>query len=331
MRVAVSVFVAGLGLASAAHAEQPYWICVDAQFNKSVQDHPCAYAPEAAPSGPVSVAPATEEKAAAPAKAAPRPKSAELDSTVWWTRQFARAQRAFEDRGGFEALWRNPWLHYGAGLLVLLLIARWWFREGLPRLRARRREREAGAQPDAYKQAFGQRLQAKPAAAPAPRLPEVQPARPTRWTPELLRTLTNAQFTQLCLRLWQLRGLRAEREPGGQGDAVILLRHPARSDILHGVVLAVTRRDEALGPGAVRELLGLMSHHGCAYGALMTPGEFNTEARNFVHGRSMELKGWMTLMTELDALPDDTRAALLVEVLSAARLATDAPREMLSS
>lgn len=319
--------------ATGALAQQPYWICVDSQFKKSVQDHPCAYAPEAPPSGPVTVAPGVVEEplVAAEKKPSAKPRTSELDASDWWTQQYTRGLKAIEQRGGVEGLLRNPWLYFGLGAITLLWMLRWAWVSGLPRLRARRLEREASAQPDAYRQAFGQRLQtvANPA-APAPRLPELQPAQPTRWTPELLRTLAPDQFTHLCLRLWQMRGLRAERETGGgAGDAVILLRHPARSEGLHGVVLSIQRRDGALEPSVVRELIGLMTEQACDYGALMTPGEFSPEARNAVRGRSIELKGWMTLMTELEALPDDTRAALLGEVLARPRSTAGPAQEML--
>lgn len=333
LRGLLSVVLVGLLPATAAVAEQPYWICVDAQFNKSVQDQPCAYAPEAPPSGPVTVAPGAVEEplAAVDKKPSAKPRTSELDAMAWWQQQYGRGVKAIEQRGGVEGLLRNPWLYFGLGAIALLWVLRWAWVSGLPRLRARRLEREASAQPDAYRSALlSQSLQAaaKPAESAA-RLLEQQPAQPTRWTPELLRTLGPEQFTQLCLRLWQTRGLRAEREPGSVGDTVILLRHPARSEGLHGVVLSIQRRDGALGPSVVRELIGLMSEHACDYGALMTPGEFSTEARNAVRGRSIELKGWMTLMTELEALPDDARAALLGEVLAQARSTAGPAQEML--
>lgn len=334
LRGILFVVIVGVLPTMRAVAEQPYWICVDSQFKKSVQDQPCAYAPEAPPSGPVTVAPgAVEEPLAVDKKPSAKPRTSELDAMAWWQQQYTRGVKAIEKRGGIEGLLRSPWLHFGLGAIVLLWMLRWASVSGLPLLRARRLEREASAQPDAYRSALlSQSLQAaaKPAEAAA-RLLELQPAPPTRWTPELLRTLAPEQFTHLCLRLWQMRGLRAEREPGSVGDTVILLRHPARSEGLHGVVLSIQRRDGALGPSVVRELVGLMSEHACDYGALMTPGEFSTEARNAVRGRSIELKGWMTLMTELEALPDDARAALLGEVLARACSTAGPAQEMLRS
>lgn len=323
MRAAFLLLLAGLMPAMLARADQPFWICVDAQFNKTVQDTPCAYAPEAPPSGSAAAVVPERAQGSVPAVRTPpsasrsKSKSAEFDPGDWWQHQWKRAQKLIEDRGGFGALLRNPWVYAAAGLIVLLLTLRWASRELLPRWRERRREREASAQPDAYRHAHGQdpRSKKKQPAAASP--PDLAPERPTRWTHEVLRSLSAPQFAQLCSRLWQLRGLQVEPD-GREGDALLLRRAVGTRD-LHGVVLIRGAGTEPLGSRAVRELLGLMSHHGCDYGVLMTSGEFNTEARNFVRGKSMELKGWMTLMTELDALADAPRTALLAEIFGGER------------
>lgn len=302
-----------VGMISPARADQPYWVCVDESGAKTVQDQACAYAPDAPPSGRAVVPrPATQDGRRVGVPAQERG----MDVGAYWRRTLGRLFGLPD--AAMSAQSRRS-LYIGLGVVGLVVLGGLLWRELRRLARQRGIERAARAEPDHYQAAFSEivheaELQVAKVAETAPPPPEV----PTRWTPTVLRELTPAQFGALCLRLWQMRGMRAESSPGKRlGDTIIVLRHPAQAEQIHGVVLCRARRAEMLGWDAAQDVSDLMQLRGCAYGALMSPGDFDLGARDYVRGRQIELKGALTLMAELDALTDDRRTFLLRHVIMA--------------
>ena len=295
------LLLAGL---SPVGAEQPYWICVDAGGIRTVQDVACADAPDAPASGH------TAGRRSPNAGVAPR--AVEMDSGAWWLERVSGAAVRVSNPEEWRRVIRNPWTHAVVGVLVLILIVVWMARKLLAALHRRRLQSDGLAQPDFYRHAL-QNITVEPSASVPRAALRTKGVAPTQWTPEVLRLLGPVAFGELALSLWRARGIGAELDVA---DAqVILLRKPAKPDELHGIAFCRTSAEELKGAGAVRELFGLMQHHGCTYGALMTPGEFDMDAREFVRGKAMELKGATTLMIEIEALPEADRATLLDRVL----------------
>lgn len=308
MRAALALLL--LCASASAAAQQAYWICRDEAGRKQIQDKACAEAPNAPPTGVAhGVMSVPALKSAAPDPREGREATSESDTGAWWSHQFARGRAALESAIAPGGLLRHPWLHIGVGLLALLWIGVWAGRRLRDRLRTRRLEQAASAQPDPYRRALRDIVVTPAASAPRAQAMSLEPAVPTHWSAAVLRALDPAAFTLLARRLWQVRGLRVD----DASDQPLLLRHPANPQQLHGVALC--RGGGTQGVAAVRELFGLMQHHGCEYGAVMSSGEFDVEARDFVRGKHIELKGWSTLMTEIEALSDEQRASLLAEVV----------------
>lgn len=310
----VLAVLAGMTAAAGTRADSPYWVCVDESGRKSVQDEACSYAPDAPPSGR-TVVPRPQEKGER--KVGPPVRERGMDVGAYWSRSL---RKLF---GVSDVLPRRS-IYIGLGVLGTAVLGALLWRELRRMLRQRRIERAGRAEPDRYKAAFGgmvheAEVQAAKVAEAAPPKAEV----PTRWTPTVLRDLTPIQFGALCQRLWLARGMRAESSPGKRlGDTIILLRHPAQVGQLHGVVLCRTRHAGMLGWDAAQDVSDLMQLRGCEYGALMSPGEFDLAARDYVRGKQIELKGMVTLMAELDALTDERRAYLLRYVITADAAAT---------
>lgn len=294
-----------------AVAQQPYWICVDDQGRRTVQDAACREAPDAPPTGvarPALSVPAVGGSPAAPAKAASAPARRDVDPETWWAVQFQRWAGPLAEPDAWKRGALHPALHIGLGVVAVLLLGAWLLRRVLPRLRRQRELQAAQSQPDPYRQAV-QNLTVEPSpTAPRSAALSVEDDRPLTWTPERIERLRPEAFARLCLRLCQLRGHRAQ----AVSEDVILLRQASAPEVLHGVVLC---RSADAGPGAVRELFGLMQHHGCPYGAVMSAADFGIQAREFARGKNVELKGRTTLMTEIEALGDAQRSTLLAEVL----------------
>lgn len=307
------------------HAEGlPYWVCTDSDGAPLVQDKPCADAPNAPPAGFV-------EPGAGEARGDPQSAPAtDLTSWPYWRYQLSRAldqTQALIQRGRespqVQQFIHDPrlWLGFGAFLLLLLVF---WLIRGMWRacydwwdLRRARR-----AMQGSYEKA-----NAAPAAE-TPEKPDAESAKVSpalnspkagarlnsdRFSPELLAELDHQQFAELCLRLWRMQGLRAAFDPGEKISdyATILMQKPAAPKKPYGVCLCVPRDEEGLGASVVTELLSVMKERHCSYGSIMTAGEFTMEARDQARGKTLELKGAITLMIEIEGLTDRQRRALL--------------------
>ena len=287
-----------------AQNERPFWVCLDLQQRKNIQVEPCDYAPDEPASGSRPIQRPREQD--------PQPRSrvtrAEpINAMEYWPRLLRTLDRQYELR---EILWTVP-----AKLLYALFIA---FVAGLylwkrmwPRIQRRRLYDAAKATRDPSKSAMEDFLRRRVAAG-EDTLMLTSDQRPLHWTPELLRSLPLERFTYLCQRLWQLRGLDARIVPipDRREDSLIILRHPAAPDRDYGVAWCRARMRESVGPGLVNDLRLEMDARGCDYGALMCASDLNIGARDAVRGTSIELKGVVTLMIEIDALADHDRASL---------------------
>lgn len=323
--------LAALLAGSVQAAGLPYWVCVDGKGQQRVQDQACADAPYAPPAGhvPMPGEPESGDEAATQA-------DAELDTLAFWKHRGAQAwqwvlelRRDLRQSERFQAAIRSPWLWGGLAVLVLVFVLIRLLRVALDRFREWRfmrgeRQRARSRPKAAVEPVVAADADRRPAPAPeTARASAVQVAERSaadRFSPELLRKLSREQFNEFCLRLWRMQGLRAANDPGTRlsDHPVVLLQKPAAPKKPHGVALCIAAPKGALGAEVVDELLSLMKVRGCPYGAVMTPGEFTMEARDRVRGRSIELKGSITLMIEVEALADRQRRGLLDAVTAIA-------------
>ncbi len=328
-------------------AELPYWICTTESGSRAVQDQPCANDPDAPPNGQI----ADENE---PEKQRPEASRDEVtaDPLGIWRNQWRRFVEKLDRVGaGLEGKvpslaplvdsLKRPWLWLGlCALIALWLLVRlsrrllWSFRNW----RYRRR-------PSAWTEHYAQRpVESKSVRADistgkkARKVPSVEQAvsvtaeieapavvgdsasilGPDRFSPALLQGLEAAQFGEMCVRLWRMRGLRAAYDPDKDlsKHTLILLQRPAEPRKPYGIAMCMCSPKDALGAETVNELIRLMKLRRCEYGAIMTPGEFSAEARDQVRGKNIELKGSITLMIELESLSDRQRKNLLAVVTS---------------
>ncbi len=328
-------------------AELPYWICTSESGSRAVQDHPCANDPDAPPTGQV-----TEDKESEKERpAASRDETTADPLGIWknqWRRFVDKLDRAGAGLAGkmpslaplIDSL-KRPWLWLGLCALIALWLLVRLSRRLLWAYRSWRYRRRPSAWTDHYAQ---RPLESKPRRAStsaekkvrkAPSVEQTVPAvaeieapavvgdsasilGPDRFTPALLQKFETAQFGEMCVRLWRMRGLRAAYDPDKDlsKHTLILLQRPAEPRKPYGIAMCICNPKDALGAETVNELIRLMKLRRCEYGAIMTPGEFSAEARDQVRGKNIELKGSITLMIELEALSDRQRKNLLAVVTS---------------
>ena len=288
----------------AAQDQRPFWVCLDPQQRKNIQDEPCDYAPDEPASGSRPIQRPRGQDLQPRSRVT---QSEPINPTEYWPRLLRALDRQYGLR---EILWGMPAKLLYASLIAFAAAVYFWKRSW-PRIQRRRLYDAAKAKRGPHKSSMEDFLRRKVAAGDDAHV-LASDQRPLHWTPELLRSLPLERFTYLCQRLWQLRGLDAEivQVADRREDSLIALRHPAVPDRYYGVAWCRARLRESVGPGLVNDLRLEMDARGCDYGAVMCPSDFNVGARDAVRGTSIELKGAMTLIIEIDALPDHDRASL---------------------
>ncbi len=334
-----SLALLALIYALSARADLPYWVCIAEDGAHSVQDRPCADSPNMPPSGYAIVQQKKSKAVAGPAQGDTiLAEHAESLSMSWFARLEkwgidvdgirARAPTQAEIKAFLLTPW--PWLGLGALLALWLLVK---ITRGIAKAvsdwrysRRKKKWRSSNASTDTP-------VDEKPAEFVAVSVTQMQNALPSidagpsearrgpsRFSPTLLRKLKPEQFGEFCLRLWRMRGLRAAYDPEKHKSRLplILLQRPAEPRKPYGIALCVPEPKAPLGAEIVMELIQLMELRRCSYGAVMTPGEFTSEARDKVRGSKIELKGSITLMIELESLAERQRRSLLEILLAEA-------------
>ena len=319
MRRWLAAVLLGLICPASGASDLPYWVCPGEDGVEQVQDEPCADAPDAPPAGRVRVDGAQAEEAGG------------ITTWSFWRKQIRAAvaqAKAWVEQGResprVQSLIHNPWLWIGFAAFLLLLAVFWLIRGAFRALYEWRDLRRARAvmnrtvELPAAKPANAGENTEPASPAPAPVAPPAgsaaqAPLTADRFSAELLGKLDLERFSELCLRLWRMQGLRAAYDPGEplSDYPTILMQKPAAPKKPYGVCLCVPRQGEGIGAGAVNELLSVMKERHCSYGSIMTPGEITMEARDRARGKSVELKGAITLMIEIEGLSDRQRRALL--------------------
>lgn len=297
---------------TAVAAGQPYWICRGADGARLVQDQACAEAPDASPSGvasdPMSV-PALLPQTEARSTAAGSRRADEFDALDYWQAQGQRIRLWAGDVERWRGWLARPWVWALAGTLLVLVLLPLVRRRVWPVWQQRRIERAALRQADPYRKVMRERVLSARTLPEVPNNAPALPPRPAHWSMAAIGALPAPAFETLCTQLWRWRGLSVEVVLRTESALCFGLRRGSDPEHLHGLVWCQTAGNA--GAAAVRELFGLMHHHGCERGALMSQGDFDAGARDFARGKRVELKGVLTLATEIEALTEGQRRNLL--------------------
>lgn len=270
-----------------------YWVCTDANGQKTAQDHPCP-----TPTGPSPAVQAAVEAAESTAHPAPLSDSHVPPSTA----SAAVAQTPATPKA-------NPYtpiiqtVTKGFGSLAIAAATGIAALALLRFLLARRREPRSASRTSRNSHA------PQPHAAPA-----TASELPIEWSLELLFSLEWRRFELLCERLWAVQGYSARNTGvGADGGVDVVIANP--DDAARPLaVLQCKAWIEPVGVEPVRALWGARDHFKAASAVFYATAGFHREAQHFATGKALRLIDGKKLLEQLLALPQETRIALLKEI-----------------
>lgn len=142
-------------------------------------------------------------------------------------------------------------------------------------------------------------------------VPDGIPAKPNSWSLQLLRTLEWHRFEILTADFYKVQGYTAKvTRHGADGgvDVELSLPEEQKPDIL---LQCKAWNIYKVGIKPIRELFGVMAGQNASNGIFLTTGEFTQEAREFAHGKPIELIDGITLLKKILMLPPEKSRALL--------------------
>lgn len=306
--VAAFAFLALASMTVSAKPREAIWICRSPTGVKGAQDRPCD------PSHQTLAAPNSGKKRIQPAPPVQPPPTERPPVDVPVQRPVPAEKVS---RPIVTVVWKLAF--WVIAILALVTIGMIW-------LRGRRDKERRGAPPrtpgmviDPLSQPRNARL------APdadgtygAPLRIDPPPdtlARPTEWTAALLRVLEGKRFNEVCEGVWKANGYIASGTGIGPGsDGVdMIIADPLNPDRVFAVAQCKAS-SEPVGVELVRALWGAKDHFGSQRAIFYSVSGFSTEASNFAAGKHLKLVSADELLTQLQALPEAQRAALLQHV-----------------
>lgn len=269
------------GIANAAPAAQPYWLCADTQGTRIAQDHPCDPADpsknrhEARP----VVVPSDRHGAAAAGGLADLPSEA---------RQIA---------GHVPPVTPTMVEAIGVlGALALVMLALIVIRGLASRRQGSASDKNRDKVPNPAgrgRSLFG----------------------PKVWDLALIQSLGAGRLEELCQALWTAEGHRAVwSEPRRPGSGRVLCVDVGEGGKPAAIVQISSGASEPAGINQVRELYGNLGEFGARQAIWVAAAEFTADAKLFAGGKPVALVDGAALVERLQGLPQALRQALLKQV-----------------
>jgi hypothetical protein len=130
---------------------------------------------------------------------------------------------------------------------------------------------------------------------------------PQAWSIELLRKLNPAQFTQMCIAYYEIKGIRHTTLTLGSAAGVNILIW--NNDIVNRVIHC--SNDQVVEMTALRQFLGVMMHERAHAGVYIHRGSFSEEVRNFAASHHIQLRNEYALLAKIEKLSERRQQQLL--------------------
>lgn len=137
------------------------------------------------------------------------------------------------------------------------------------------------------------------------------PAKPEKWSLELLRELEWKRFEILCGAYYAKRGFRVETLACGADGGIDAKLFFGQIKEPVGLVQCKAWSSKLVGVKPVRELLGVMAHNKVPKGILHATGRFSADAIDFARANKIQLIGGPELVSNIGTLPASAQHELL--------------------
>jgi restriction system protein len=131
------------------------------------------------------------------------------------------------------------------------------------------------------------------------------------WTPELLKRLDWRRFEELCAAYFGTLGFRTELAGASADGGVEIRVYEQGAKRASLIVQCKPWNAYGVGIKEARGLRGLMASANVGEGALVTPGKFTQEARNFAGKEKITLIDGAEFLGKIAALAPEKALALL--------------------
>lgn len=146
-------------------------------------------------------------------------------------------------------------------------------------------------------------------------LPSLDPAPPTQWSMDLLRTLEWKRFEELVERFWVLKGLPARLTAAGADGGIDVViadqRDPAQA---FAVAQCKSWTSKPVGVEPVRALWGSTHHFTAKLALFYGLSGFTDDAKAFAAGKHLKLISGEDMLMQIRSMSESDQAALLGHV-----------------
>ena len=135
---------------------------------------------------------------------------------------------------------------------------------------------------------------------------------PHAWSIELLQKLNAAQFMQMCIAYYKIKGITHSTLTLGSTESVNILIW--QNDIVSRVIHC--SNDQIVEITALRQFLGVMMHERAHAGVYIHRGSFSEEVRNFAVSHHIQLRNEYALLAKIEKLSERRQQQLLKMTLN---------------
>ncbi|MGL4995948.1 MAG: restriction endonuclease [Deefgea sp.] len=135
---------------------------------------------------------------------------------------------------------------------------------------------------------------------------------PPTWSIEFLQKLSPAQFTQMCLAYYEIKGIphRTNRLGLARGVNILILQNDIVSKVIH------CSNDQSIEMNSLRQFLGVMVHERAHAGVYIHRGRVSEEVRIFAASHNIQLRNEYACLAKIEKLSERRQQQLLKQMLN---------------
>ena len=139
----------------------------------------------------------------------------------------------------------------------------------------------------------------------------VEPATPTGWSLDLIRSLEWKRLEELCDNYFKTKGWTTQPANFGPDGGVDIFLYGRDASKPLGIVQCKAWGSAVVSVKEIRELFGIMTDIGSTLGIFITTSSYSEDAKRFASDKHIKLMDAAHLLELIKALPEEQQQALL--------------------